>query len=213
MTWQKSRSIRTKSLSEFSSHHDPSVTGAEDEFRPVSRTIRDLSAELQLLGDSPAAEGVVSSIWLGNISKNRRVAVKLFVRNRSGANQVRLKLISNLLLSNVIQYFLREAHVWSSAKHENVMPLLGVARLRNTVALVSPWMPAGDLKKYLLAHPGANVIGLMTDVACGLAYLHSQGMVYGNLRSVRTLHRFLPPHAHRILVHYIGIRNGTRISF
>ncbi|KAF8504106.1 kinase-like domain-containing protein [Gautieria morchelliformis] len=161
----KSGSIRTKSLSEAESHHDPSVT--EGDFQPVSRTIRDLSAEIQLLGDCPAAAGVVSSIWLGNISNNRRVAVKLFVRNRSAASQ----------------YFLREAHVWSSAKHENVMPLLGVARLRNTVALISPWMPAGNLRKYLRAHPEANVLGLMADVACGLAYVHSQGIVYGNLRS------------------------------
>lgn len=70
--------------------------------------------------------------------------------------------------------------------HENVIPLLGVARLRNTVALISPWMQEGDLKNYLRTHADASVIQLMADIACGLAYLHSQGIVYGNLRSVST---------------------------
>jgi serine/threonine protein kinase len=75
--------------------------------------------------------------------------------------------------------------------HENVMPLLGVARLGKRVALISPWMPEGDLRKYFRTYPDANPVALMADVARGLAHLHSLGIVYGNLRPVRTLSSFL----------------------
>lgn len=68
--------------------------------------------------------------------------------------------------------------------HENILPLLGVARLRHSVALISPWMPGGDLRTYLKTYPNANRVELLADIARGLAYLHSQGIVYGNLRVV-----------------------------
>lgn len=98
---QISRSIRTQSQH---SHSEPEsfYNVAEQDTQTMLRRIRDLSSEIQLLGDYPAARGVVSSIWLGKISNNRQVAVKLFVPNRATAHQVRF-LIPCVLYS---QWFL-----------------------------------------------------------------------------------------------------------
>jgi serine/threonine protein kinase len=83
--------------------------------------------------------------------------------------------------------FLREALVWSHATHENVLPLLGAARLRDSVALISPWMEGGDLTTYEKITSDARPEELFADVARGLAYLHKQGIVYGNVRGVRII--------------------------
>ncbi|KAF8586717.1 kinase-like protein [Ramaria rubella] len=48
-------------------------------------------------------------------------------------------------------------------------------------------MSDGDLHKYMMGHPDANVLELMADVARGLAYVHSVGIVYGNLRMTTVL--------------------------
>ena len=94
------------------------------------------------------------------------------------------------------------------------MPLLGVARLRDTVALISPWMAEGNLRSYIRAHPEARPVELMADVACGLAYLHSLGIVYGNLRSVRLINCWFVWRMGSCFIsdNHFGIRHGTRIS-
>ena len=71
--------------------------------------------------------------------------------------------------------------------HENIHLLLGFAFVdlsREILALVSPWMPEGNLQMYLHKHPGANKLKLLAGIARGLAYLHEQGIVYGLVQAV-----------------------------
>jgi serine/threonine protein kinase len=89
--------------------------------------------------------------------------------------------------------------VWKHLTHPNIVPLLGV-----TVApfqLISVWMPGGELTEYLDVHPRADRVGLVcchratldsdlpllqvSDVANGLSYLHSHGVIHGDLKGVR----------------------------
>ena len=55
--------------------------------------------------------------------------------------------------------FCKEAIIWKSLKHPNVLPLLGATI--SPPQLVSTLMPAGDLSKYIPKNPDANRIGLV----------------------------------------------------
>lgn len=49
--------------------------------------------------------------------------------------------------------------MWKRLKHTNIVPLLGITL--NPLQLVSAWMPGGELKEYIVRHPGTNRIKLV----------------------------------------------------
>ena len=55
--------------------------------------------------------------------------------------------------------FCKEAVMWKTLKHPNILPLLGA--IISPPQLVSIFMPAGDLSKYLQKNPDANRLGLV----------------------------------------------------
>ncbi|KAF9468989.1 kinase-like domain-containing protein [Collybia nuda] len=80
--------------------------------------------------------------------------------------------------------FCKEALVWKSLRHPHVLPFLGVDS--NTFApylcMVSPWMRHGTIIRHLSDNKGVDIIKLLTEIAHGLNYLHSQNVVHGDLR-------------------------------
>ena len=73
-------------------------------------------------------------------------------------------------------------------------------------AMVSEWMPNGNINQFVKEHPDANRFELVSfpsgpcrflqllttvrlpklkDVAKGLIYMHNQGMIHGDLKGVR----------------------------
>ncbi|KAG8913189.1 hypothetical protein FRC01_004683 [Tulasnella sp. 417] len=84
----------------------------------------------------------------------------------------------------------RNADVWRSMKHRNILPLLGICRFINSdprVYFISPWMKNGNVKDYILSNPGADRVQLIHDVALGLQYLHGIGVVHRNLKASNVL--------------------------
>ncbi|KAG1799346.1 kinase-like domain-containing protein [Suillus plorans] len=84
--------------------------------------------------------------------------------------------------------YLRERKLWERLMQENILPLLGVARGFTTIpgcdALVCPWMENGTLSQYIDRYPALELrqkLKLLCNVATGLRYLHSQGIVHGDL--------------------------------
>jgi serine/threonine protein kinase len=84
--------------------------------------------------------------------------------------------------------------VWSKCNHANVQKLLGIAQVRNQIAMVSPWMVNGDVRAYLRLNVDLDRcsmvgvvmtqrrLGLMplkqcAQIADGLAYLHEKNIV------------------------------------
>ncbi|KAJ7718240.1 kinase-like domain-containing protein [Mycena metata] len=86
----------------------------------------------------------------------------------------------------------KEAHLWISLEHPNVLPFLGVALdLGLSPALVFPLCSPGPIMKYLQFRPlgldAKQKLQMAIDVAAGLAYLHSQGIIHGNLSTKKVL--------------------------
>ncbi|KAG8916307.1 hypothetical protein FRC01_003240 [Tulasnella sp. 417] len=85
----------------------------------------------------------------------------------------------------------RNADVWRSMNHRNILPLLGICRFINSadprVYFISPWMKNGNVKYYLFSNPGADRVQLIHDVALGLQYLHEIGVVHRNLKASNVL--------------------------
>ena len=95
---------------------------------------------------------------------------------------------------------------WKALRHPNVLPLLGARISEDEFAMVSEWMPNGNINQSVAARRDANRFELvsppfklprsslsltimrflqLTDVARGLDYMHSRGVVHGALKGVR----------------------------
>ncbi|GAB1522248.1 hypothetical protein RhiTH_005362 [Rhizoctonia solani] len=81
-----------------------------------------------------------------------------------------------------------EAHIWSKCNHPNVSHLIGVAKYRDRLATVSPWMDNGDLVRYLLWNGDEiNRMELCSQIAAGVKYLHKEDIVHGDIKGVNIL--------------------------
>ncbi|PCH41787.1 kinase-like protein [Wolfiporia cocos MD-104 SS10] len=79
--------------------------------------------------------------------------------------------------------FCREVVVWRHLKHRNVGEFLGTHNNTQTrMSLVSKWMPNGSIKNFIKRVPTANRLQLISGTASGLAYLHSQRVIHGDLK-------------------------------
>ncbi|KAJ7053459.1 kinase-like domain-containing protein, partial [Mycena amicta] len=80
--------------------------------------------------------------------------------------------------------FCKEALVWQSLRHEYIVPFIGIDSegFAPAFCIVSPWMKNGTVNMYLLKTPGAGRSYLIQEIAKGLAFLHSRGVIHGDLR-------------------------------
>ncbi|KAF9068854.1 kinase-like domain-containing protein, partial [Rhodocollybia butyracea] len=87
--------------------------------------------------------------------------------------------------------FHHEALVWRQLRHPNVLPLLGINPdlFYPSFCLISPWMANGDVITYLKKNPVDDVYSILSDIAAGICYLHSQDppIVHGDIRGANIL--------------------------
>ncbi|ESK85279.1 kinase-likeprotein [Moniliophthora roreri MCA 2997] len=85
--------------------------------------------------------------------------------------------------------FCREAILWRALKHPYVLPFLGVdsETFPGSFCLISPWMKNGTVLDYLRKTDGQDIDLRLFEIAQGLAYLHSQEIVHGDLRGSNIL--------------------------
>ncbi|KAG6331215.1 hypothetical protein ID866_7877 [Astraeus odoratus] len=92
--------------------------------------------------------------------------------------------------AKAIKKVLREVHVWSKLKHENILPLLGITTdFDATVSLVSKWMESGNAYSYV-QDKTIDPRPLVADVARGLCYLHNHPkgkIAHGDLKGANVL--------------------------
>ncbi|KAF7975592.1 hypothetical protein HWV62_9155 [Athelia sp. TMB] len=95
----------------------------------------------------------------------------------------------------------REIKVWKQLKHENIVPLLGTVMCYSAhsepgpsipvMGMVSPWFENGSLLQ-VISDSGKhltvlNRLQMLGDVAAGLSYLHSKGIIHGDLTGANVL--------------------------
>ncbi|KAF8598745.1 kinase-like protein [Ceratobasidium sp. AG-I] len=135
---------------------------------------------LPLCQDKPTYGGGFSDVYKGNLLSGIPVAIKC----------LRLSSTATDHNSKVHKHAAHELYTWSKLKHANVLELLGLALFRGQIAMVSPWMNQGDLCSYAIRHPDASRCELCTQVINGLAYMHSQGVIHGDLKAANVLVSF-----------------------
>ncbi|KAG8994540.1 hypothetical protein FRB94_009813 [Tulasnella sp. JGI-2019a] len=102
---------------------------------------------------------------------------------------------------------LREADAWSHLKHDNILPFYGLVEILDEIYLVSPWIEHGNLSAFLagrLSFLGGDPSSQTNDprasaymdfrecntiygIASGLAFLHAQAVVHGDLKALNVL--------------------------
>ncbi|CAE6503450.1 unnamed protein product [Rhizoctonia solani] len=159
----------------YPSASNPAVQSSKDIFdQLVEHGCTDMTPTIDPNGYSTGAiyTGGLDDVWKGRLVDGIEVAVKTWrFRCMSQEDPKELKRA------------MREVYNWSKAKHHNVQELLGVAMFQGRLAMVSPWMSNGNLREYILANPGVNRYALCIQVATGLSYLHSEGMIHGDLKA------------------------------
>ncbi|KAF9441650.1 kinase-like protein, partial [Macrolepiota fuliginosa MF-IS2] len=84
----------------------------------------------------------------------------------------------------------RELVLWAHLSHPNILPFSGVysSDQPKTLCLLSPWMENGTLPDYLRRNRLEDLRTLLvSDIVNGLCYLHSIGVIHGDLKGQNIL--------------------------
>ncbi|CAE6412756.1 unnamed protein product [Rhizoctonia solani] len=125
----------------------------------------------------PVANGGLGDVFQGKLWDGTLVAVKTIRPHSQGGE-----------LTGVYQkQAAKEIYTWSKCSHPNVVPLMGLAVFRNSLAMISLWEKNGNLLHYLSKHPSANCCNLSISICAGLAYLHENNIIHGDLKGANVL--------------------------
>ncbi|TEB36119.1 kinase-like protein [Coprinellus micaceus] len=83
--------------------------------------------------------------------------------------------------------FQQESGNLACIRPSNVLPLYGIVYIGKHLYSVAPWMTYGTAISFVEKYPQTNVLKLLSEVTEGLGYLHSKGIVHGDLRGANVL--------------------------
>lgn len=87
--------------------------------------------------------------------------------------------------------YLREAGIWATLRHPNVLALYGASSATGDPPwfFVSPYYANGSLPAYLKKHVGSNIdlLRRIGEIARGMAYLHEKEVLHGDLKGANIL--------------------------
>ncbi|KAF8600537.1 kinase-like protein [Ceratobasidium sp. AG-I] len=118
--------------------------------------------------------GGLADIYAAIFRDKTRVAIKCF-RGQGISDSKDLKRTA------------RELSSWSKLRHRYLLNLLGLARYRGMIAMISPWMENGTVAEYVNKHSNINRYSLCGQLACAVAYLHDIGVIHGDIKGDNVL--------------------------
>ncbi|KAG6915759.1 hypothetical protein DXG01_009996 [Tephrocybe rancida] len=102
-----------------------------------------------------------------------------------------LKVLRRRAETKSFKAFAKEYILWSQLSHPNVLPFYGLHNLHwGQISLVSPWAENGNLKEFLSQESHGTTVDrilLCLDTAMGVEYLHANGVVHGDIKSVNVV--------------------------
>ncbi|KAJ6591584.1 kinase-like domain-containing protein [Mycena vulgaris] len=157
-----------------------------------------LKARRLLVKLSEASDTLPSSLFIQGVSRLEKEATfggtfGDIYRASYGGQDVALKRIRvfqrDSARHKIRQRFCREALLWQRLQHPFVLPFTGIdaESFPSFLCMVSPWMRHGTILKHLEENGNANVERRLFEIAQGLAYLHSQNIIHGDLRGSNIL--------------------------
>jgi serine/threonine protein kinase len=153
---------------------------------------------LEKRGQIAVASGGTTDIWRGTWN-GQQVAFKTF------------RIYPPQDLQEAKKILWKVVPTWKRLVHENVLPFHGVDTSTFQLALIYDWGPNGNITQYLESNPGASRHKLVGNCLCfvrnafsdrpskllqvarGLQYLHSFGIVHGDLKGVSEPASFQTP--------------------
>ncbi|KAF7333009.1 Protein kinase domain-containing protein [Mycena venus] len=133
------------------------------------------------VGDRPVDAGNFGDVWKGVIegqTQQETLNVSLKI----------MRVYQKTEIKAAIKEFGCEAVIWRQLSHPNLLPFLGLYYVEDRPCLVSPWIENGDLVQFLRgAPPDTDHTSLILDIAMGLAYLHNENIVHGDLKGKNIL--------------------------
>ncbi|KAF8841734.1 kinase-like protein [Paxillus ammoniavirescens] len=142
--------------------------------------LKDLTGTIHKTGDHPFDHGNHADIWLGVPKDPKQIP-----------RQVAIKVIRSIFTAADVQQLndklLREARLWTTLKHANIVPFLGITTdmgLNLAPSLVAPYYKHGSLNGYVTSNnlTHSNQMDLLCQFASGLAYLHTCKIVHGDIK-------------------------------
>ncbi|KAG1853471.1 kinase-like domain-containing protein [Suillus subalutaceus] len=143
--------------------------------------------EVKKLESYPSGTGGLGDVWMCSWSRKSQVGTyKVAVKS------VRIPQANDTeLVNRTSKRIRREAYVWITLEHENILTFNGVIDGFGPLpALVSPWMENGSLDSYLKQEcvpSKAEILRMLRQIAAGLKYLHDKGVVHGDLTCTNVL--------------------------
>ncbi|THH26362.1 hypothetical protein EUX98_g7824 [Antrodiella citrinella] len=145
-------------------------------------TVKILNGMVNKLDQMPVAGGIYSDVYLGYWLGDRKVALKAMRGIRTRKNNEKSE-----MAVKVEKRFETQINLWSQLSHPNILKFLGILTEKHFVHMVSPWQDNGNILHYIKEHPDANRVQLARGAANGLAYLHQEKILHGNLKCTNVL--------------------------
>ncbi|KAG9096719.1 hypothetical protein FS749_007880 [Ceratobasidium sp. UAMH 11750] len=125
----------------------------------------------------PLSTGGFGDVYQGKLRDGTQIAIKTMRLEIGTTDDVRKHL----------KHAARELHIWSKCQHPNVLPLIGLVTFRDQIGMVSRWIERGNLPSYIQQNSGLDRFQMSAEISAGLAYLHENGIVHGDLKGLNVL--------------------------
>ncbi|XP_022874061.1 serine/threonine-protein kinase HT1-like isoform X1 [Olea europaea var. sylvestris] len=168
---EKTKSLKESAWTKYFDHGGGRVTAVE--------TVDEFTVDLsKLFLGLRFAHGAHSQLYHG-IYKEQPVAVKMIRVPDDDEN--------GDLGGRLEKQFTREATLLSRLHHENVIKFMAACRKPPVFCIITEYLSKGSLRSYLhkLEHkpvPLQKLITLALDIARGMEYIHSQGVIHRDLK-------------------------------
>ncbi|KLO08484.1 kinase-like protein [Schizopora paradoxa] len=135
------------------------------------------------LDPSPSLIGGFGIVRTGLLKDGRRIAIKTLKLRHVGSKKKSQHFRNS-------KRFVNEISVWQKLKHRNVLPFLGTVELPDEglpTSMVSPWVKNGNSMEFCKRNTSAPRLPILKGVIDGIAYLHSQSVVHGDIKGNNVL--------------------------